>query len=64
MDLPITNLSTPELVSIIREWSIDRVKYGTTVGGDALSIVEEFREWIEPHEDKIEILSLNDMGDK
>jgi len=56
-----TNLSTEELVALIREWGINRAKYGTSATEDALSIITEFREWIEPELDEIEILSLMDM---
>lgn len=56
-----TNQSTERLVSLIREWSINRAKYGTSATEDALSIVSEFREWIEPEMVEIEILSLMDL---
>jgi len=59
--MTFTNISTESLVSLIREWSIARSKYGTNKSGDALSIVAEFREWIEPKMDEIEILSLMDL---
>jgi len=52
--------TTEEIVAHIREWSIDRIKYGMTSSEDALSIVAEFEEWIEPEGDRLEILSLED----
>jgi len=52
--------STEEIVAHIREWSIDRIKYGMTSSEDALSIVAEFEEWIEPEGDRLEILSLEE----
>jgi len=50
--------TTEEIVAHIREWSINRVKYGMTSSEDALSIIAEFAEWIEPEGDRLEILSL------
>jgi len=52
--------TTEEIVAHIREWSIDRIKYGMTSDGDALSIIAEFEEWIEPEGDELEILSLDE----
>jgi len=52
--------TTEEIVAHIREWSINRVKYGMTSSEDALSIVAEFEEWIEPEGDRLEILSLEE----
>jgi len=53
--------TTEEIVAHIREWSIDRIKYGMTSSEDALSIVAEFEEWIEPEGDRLEILSLEEQ---
>jgi len=52
--------TTEEIVTHITEWSINRIKYGMTSNGDALSIVAEFEEWIEPEGDRLEILSLEE----
>jgi len=53
--------TTEEIVSHIREWSINRIKYEMTSSEDALSIVAEFEEWIEPEGDRLEILSLEEQ---
>jgi len=53
--------TTEEIVAHIREWSINRIKYGMTSSEDALSIVAEFEEWIEPEGDRLEILSLEEQ---
>jgi len=53
--------TTEEIVAHIREWSINRVKYGMTSSEDALSIIAEFEEWIEPEGDRLEILSLEEQ---
>gem|GEM_PF-2627392 len=52
--------TTEEIVAYAREWSINRIKYGMTSSEDALSIVAEFEEWVEPEEDQLEILSLEE----
>jgi len=52
--------TTEELVTHIRGWSINRIKYGMTSDEDALSIIAEFEEWIEPEGDELEILSLDE----
>jgi len=53
--------TTEEIVAHAREWSINRIKYGMTSNGDALSIIAEFAEWIEPEGDEQEILSLEEQ---
>jgi len=52
--------TTLEIVTHIREWSLQQVRYGTQSAGDAHSLVEEFREWIDPATDELEILSLDE----
>jgi len=52
--------TTEELVTHIREWSINRVKYGITSNRDAVSIIAEFEEWIEPEGDRLEMLSIEE----
>jgi len=52
--------TTGEIVAHIREWSINRIMYGMASNGDALSIIAEFEEWIEPEGDELEILSLDE----
>jgi len=56
-----TKPTTEEIVALIREWSINRIKYGMTSSEDALSIIAEFEEWIEPDGDRLEILSLEEQ---
>jgi len=52
--------TTEEIVALIREWSINRIRYEMLSNGDALSIIAEFEEWIEPEGDRLEILSLEE----
>jgi len=53
--------TTEEIVTHIREWSINRIKYGMTSSEDALSIIAEFEEWIEPEVERLEILSMEEQ---
>jgi hypothetical protein len=50
--------TTEELVSHIREWSIERVADKSVNREDARAVLSEFYEWIEPEGDEINIFSL------
>jgi len=52
------NATTEDIVSHIREWSIERVADKSVSREDALAVLEEFYEWIEPDDKEIEIFSL------
>lgn len=52
------NATTEDIVSNIREWSIERVANKSVSREDARAVLEEFYEWIEPEDKEIEILSL------
>jgi len=52
------NATTEDIVSYIREWSIERVADKSVSREDALAVLEEFYEWIEPDDKEIEIFSL------
>ena len=52
------NATTEDIVSYIREWSIERVADKSVSREDALAVLEEFYEWIEPEDEEIEIFSL------
>jgi hypothetical protein len=50
--------ATDEVVSHVREWSIDKVKEVESIG-DKDAIYKEFEEWIEiEDEEDVEIMSL------
>jgi len=53
------NATTEDIVSYIREWSIERVADKSVSREDARAILAEFYEWIEPEDDEIEIVSLD-----
>jgi hypothetical protein len=52
------NATTEDIVSYIREWSIDRVADKSVSREDARAVLEEFYEWIEPKDKEIEIFSI------
>ena len=52
------NATTEDIVSHIREWSIERVADKSVSREDARAVLEEFYEWIEPEDKEIEIISL------
>ena len=52
------NATTEDIVSHIREWSIERVADKSVSREDARAVLEEFYEWIEPEDKEMEILSL------
>ena len=52
------NATTEDIVSHIREWSIERVADKSISREDARAVLEEFYEWIEPEDKEIEIVSL------
>jgi len=63
MNVMINNeLSTEEIVSYIREWSIDRIYDIDPESLNANAIYSEFEEWIDVREEQIEILSLEPLG--
>ena len=58
------NLTTEELVSDIRTWAIDKFNETDSDAplGDAAALYQEFAEWIEPVEDELEIVSLDEIS--
>jgi hypothetical protein len=50
--------TTEDIVSHVREWSLDRAADKSVSEENARAILEEFYEWIEPEDDEINILSL------
>jgi len=56
----MSKLTTQEIIVLSREWSIGQAKYGSLNTDDALALVAEFAEWIEPADEKLEILSLEE----
>jgi hypothetical protein len=55
----IMTVTTEDIVSDIRDWSIETISLIKPINSaNAKAIYDEFREWIEPESDEINILSL------
>jgi len=54
----IMQTTTEDIVSHVREWSIDRASNKNVNREDARAILAEFYEWIEPEGEDLEIVSL------
>ena len=52
------NVTTEDIVSHVRSWSLDRAADMSIPKEDARAILAEFYEWIEPDGDELEIVSL------
>ena len=52
------NTTTEEIVSHVRDWSLERAADKSISKEDARSILAEFYEWIDPEDDEIEIYSF------
>lgn len=53
------NTTTEDIVSHVRDWSLERVADKSISRGDARAVLAEFYEWIEPEDDELEIVSLD-----
>jgi hypothetical protein len=51
-------VTTEDIVSHIREWSIERSENPELSEADSEAILSEFLEWIDPEEDELEIVSI------
>ena len=52
--------TTEDIVAHVRTWSLDRAADKKVSKEDARAILAEFYEWIEPEDDELEIVSLED----
>ena len=50
--------TTEDIVSHVRDWSLERVSDKSISRENARAILAEFYEWIEPEGDELEIVSL------
>ena len=53
------NTTTEDIVSHIRDWSLERVADKSISREDARAVLAEFYEWIDPEDDELEIFSLD-----
>ena len=51
-------VTTEDIVSHVRDWSLERVSDKSISRENARAILAEFYEWIEPEGDELEIVSL------
>jgi hypothetical protein len=56
------NTTTEDIVSHIKDWSLERVADKSISREDARAILAEFYEWIDPEDDELEIFSLDTEG--
>ena len=55
---------TEDIVSHVRDWSIDKIEDATLVG-DKIALYAEFEEWIEIEEEgELEVISMKREVDK
>ena len=53
------NTTTEDIVSHIKDWSLERVADKSISREDARAVLAEFYEWIDPEDDELEIVSLD-----
>ena len=53
------NTTTEDIVSHVRDWSLERVADKSISREDARAVLAEFYEWIDPEDDELEIVSLD-----
>ena len=53
------NTTTEDIVSHIKDWSLERVADKSISKEDARAVLAEFYEWIDPEGDELEIVSLD-----
>jgi hypothetical protein len=58
------NITTEDIVSHVRGWSLERVANKNISKEDARAVLAEFYEWIEPEDDELELFLLTQRIDK
>ena len=59
--ITMDQVMTEDIVSHIRDWSIDKIEDAVLVG-DKIALYAEFEEWIEiEDEDDLEVISINEQ---
>ena len=59
--ITMDQVMTEDIVSHVRDWSIDKIEDATLVG-DKIALYAEFEEWIEiEDEDDLEVISINEQ---
>ena len=59
----ITMMKTEEIVAKINEWAMDRFLEPLPTK-DCLAIYQEFQEWMEPHGEDLEVITLDEITEE
>jgi hypothetical protein len=59
----ITMMETEEIVAKINEWAMDRFLEPLPTK-DCLAIYQEFQEWMEPHGEDLEVITLDEITEE
>ena len=59
----ITMMETEEIVAKINEWAMDRFLEPLPTK-DCLAIYQEFQEWMEPHGEDLEVITLDEISEE
>ena len=59
----IMKMETEDIIAHIRNWSINTIETKKNSVEDQIAIMEEFYEWINPEDDDLEIISLEEVSE-
>ena len=57
-------METEDIIAHIRNWSIDTIEIKKNSVEDQIAIMEEFYEWLNPNDDDLEIVSLEEITEE
>ena len=57
-------MKTEDIITYIRNWSIDTIEIKKNSVEDQIAIMEEFYEWLNPDDDDLEIVSLEEITEE
>ena len=57
-------METEDIIAHIRNWSIDTIEIKKNSVEDQIAIMEEFYEWLNPDDDDLEIVSLEEITEE
>ena len=60
----IMKMETEDIIAHIRNWSIDTIETKKDSVEDQIAIMEEFYEWLNPDDDDLEIVSLEEITEE
>ena len=60
--------TTEEVVEYVRSWALDRIESYNALGADGVydqkAIIDEFREWLIPEDEDIDIVSIDEITEE